>query len=282
MLRNSIQANRYAVSGIRNRLAKATHPLLPTLSIAGSGASFRVTHLPFRLPARDGCRWVPEVPQSNKMLVYHNNYNIVNTLTDSFYTMPTPFPSSIENQPAGAGALGTRMEAAAEALLRFRDEIIATLDRQVLELQQVHRALALPPPPMTCTPDAPVFEQAAEPTAAVTVKPKPSVFEGAPPFALEAAPSFTPVAASAPVAPVRPMSSLVPPAPVAAAPAALPPPTELVASIPAHAAVATVELESPSAVMPGPLFDPLLERATLDELNDALANAFATVSSRSR
>ena len=151
-------------------------------------------------------------------------------------------------------AFGSRMEAATEALLRVRDEVVTTLDRQVIELQQIHRALAYAPPPMLVTEDAPralIAEAAAVPTAG-----RPSLFEDAPRF---------PAMSLAPAAPVVQVAQVAPFAPMR----------------PQRVEVAVAPVEETGFSFPEAALDPMLERATLDELNDALASAFAMVSSRS-
>ena len=149
-------------------------------------------------------------------------------------------------------AFGSRMEAATEALLRVRDEVVTTLDRQVIELQQIHRALAYAPPPMLVTEDAPraLIAEAAPTTG------RPSLFEDAPRF---------PAMSLAPAAPVVQVAQVAPFAPMR----------------PQRVEVAVATVEETGFSFPEAALDPMLERATLDELNDALASAFAMVSSRS-
>ena len=186
-----------------------------------------------------------------------------------------------------AKALESRMEAAAEALLRVRDEVISALDRQVGEIQQLHRALASPPPPMVVVEDTPAstsqpppsivglagmdravfFEQAPAfaPAPTGTLK---SIIQASPPVVDSPAPCFAPVIAAAPA----PSSESLAPAPVNALPA-----TSLLDVVADASVPAALSGVSPSE----PNLDPFLERATLEELNDALASAFAMVSSRS-
>ena len=164
--------------------------------------------------------------------------------------MSAAISAPISGLQSGSIALGSRMEAATEALLRIRDEVVSSLDRQVVEMQQLHRALAYAPPPMTVTEDMPTT--AAMPTAASPPDHRPSFFEHAPNLVLASAPpniSHAPQSAAS-------RSQVV----------------EMV--------VATID--EPGMSLAEATLDPLLERATLEELNDALASAFAMVSSRSR
>lgn len=148
-------------------------------------------------------------------------------------------------------AFGTRMEAATEALLRVRDEVVATLDRQVTELQQIHRALAYAPPPMIVTEDCPrPLNGGAAPVPVVGS----SLFEQAPRQPNTRPAPATTVAQSTPCA-VTPAQQ--------------------------HAAVAVATMDEIGVPFQETTLDPMLERATLEELNNALASAFAMVSSRS-
>lgn len=200
-----------------------------------------------------------------------------------------------------AKALESRMDAAAEALLRVRDEVVAALDRQVVEIQQLHRALASPPPPMS------VVRDLEEQSAAALVEPSvthsavadlPAAFEKAPfPGSVSDA-GISPTVLSATVASPENMApqfaSFLPTmaastSSIAAAPAASPPSpissphsgvlARIVAQAPANTFLAAVNDEETLPAEPS--LDPFLERATLEELNDALASAFAMVSSRS-
>lgn len=148
-----------------------------------------------------------------------------------------------------AQALSARMEAATEALLRVRHEVVSALDQQVIEIQQLHRALASPPPPMVVTEDVPVAQslvQAAQPQAPSE---RFALFEQAP---VMAAPTGLLTAKKA---------------------------SKIVAQQ-GSSSMATVVQEA-ECVMTQATLDPFLERATLEELNDALASAFAMVSARS-
>lgn len=150
------------------------------------------------------------------------------------------------SQQAEVLALGSRLEVATEALLRAKDQVVAALDRQVLELQQLHRALAYAPIPVIVPENHPAPPRNGTPAI--------GLFEHAP--KVPAAPPPLPKAAIPPPRVVPPPPSLETPMPSAAA---IPGP---------HPA----PLEAP--------LDPTLERATLEELNEALASAFASVSSR--
>lgn len=157
-------------------------------------------------------------------------------------------PFHVSHQ-AEAVALGSRLEAATEALLRAKDQVIAALDRQVIELQQLHRALAYAPIPVV----------APEPQlpAPCNGVPAPHLFELAP--QLPATP------------PPLPKTTIQPPRPVVS--------TTVAADVPAPDAVNSRHPISQPTPVEATL-DPALERATLEELNEALASAFASVSSR--
>ena len=170
-------------------------------------------------------------------------------LIHNYSAMPVTFPISPGGLQVDASlAFGSRMEAATDALLRIRNEVVTTLDQQVIELRQIHRAFASAPPAMTVIEDKPSAMQAM-PSPSVD---KPSLFDHAPRMA--------------PV-PAGPASSLAPlPAPV---------PQRVVE-------VAVASVEQTRAPFEEATLDPMLEQATLEELNDALASAFAMVSSRAR
>ena len=165
--------------------------------------------------------------------------------------MSSQIPNQSVDLQAETMAFGSRMEAATEALLRIRNEVVTTLDRQVVELQQIHRALAFAPPPMTIVEEAPRPVAAAmAPVAAIE---RPSIFDNAPRMAV-----VPPAPAIQPERSVQPVVTL---------------------SQRAETNVAT--LEEVAIQFPEATLDPMLEQATLEELNDALASAFAMVSSRS-
>ncbi len=138
------------------------------------------------------------------------------------------------------------MEAAVEALIRIRQEVVATLDRQVGELQQIHRALASAPPRMVVTEDV---QQKAAFVSVTTGRLARTFFDHAPEFGVG---SFDGVDKGD-----RRSETTAHPEIYRTA---SPPPTE------------TPFINAP--------LDPMLEKATLEELNDALASAFALVSSR--
>ena len=183
---------------------------------------------------------------------------MITLLFNRISIMSVSFPNPTAGQQVEAAAFGSKMEAATEALLRIRDEIVITLDRQVMELQQMHRALSFAPPPMIVTDDTPRPSVAEAPPSSPSLA-KPSLFEDAPRL------PNVPVFAALPVA-VMQMS----PATAPMSQQTVPQPTSL--------AVATMEEVGIS--FDEPMIDPSLERATLDELNDALASAFAMVSLR--
>lgn len=185
-------------------------------------------------------------------------------------------------------ALESRIEAAAEALLRVRDEVISALDRQVGEIKQLHRVLANPPPPMVIIQDTPVMIPLPPPSpAALSVEERVALFEQPPAFVPAPTGTLRSIiqATSAVIEQTTPAHvSLMPGSPVAEPPAvavSFPTGIHQVASVQSFAA----------EISPSPLLaesspsetnlDPFLERATLEELNDALASAFAMVSSRS-
>lgn len=172
--------------------------------------------------------------------------------------MSVSFPNPTAGQQVEAAAFGSKMEAATEALLRIRDEIVVTLDRQVMELQQMHRALSFAPPPMIVTEDTPRLS-VAEASPYSSPLAKPSLFDDAPRL------PNVPVFAAHPASVMRASPATEPISQKTAAP-------------PSTMAVATMEEVGIS--FDEPMLDPSLERATLDELNDALASAFAMVSLR--
>ena len=145
-------------------------------------------------------------------------------------------------------ALSARMEAAAEALLRVRHEVVSALDHQVSEIQQLHRALASPPPPMVIVEDTAAAQslvQAVQPTA---TSERFALFEQAP---------------------------------VPVSPAGLPTGMKATGADMEQSPSSPVVVQEMECVMTEATLDPFLERATLEELNDALASAFAMVSARS-
>jgi hypothetical protein len=152
------------------------------------------------------------------------------------------FPSPPAQQASdAASAVGSRMEAATQALLQARNHVIAALDQQLAELQDIHRSLAYSPIPFV-------------------------VVEESPP--------------AAPIAPIHSISGVL--ASTSAAPSFPPPQVDASYMAAADSGLAPsfpplIPFE-PQAVENR--IDPVLERATLDELNAALANAFASVSGR--
>lgn len=255
---------------------------------------------------------------------------------------PTTLPPV--NLPPEVASLGSRIEAVTEALIRARDQVVAALDIQLIELQQLQHSLMRAPGPVTVVAEEPyvpslmlpetelppiavagsLFDQApilplptalAEPTTAIhppvippPVPDQPSAqVETAPliahyvppPPSLLSMPEVLPPAMPMMASPVatEPVAPPVAPMPAAAprALANLPPPrnnlsfctfkpTAQAAARPAHPLPAP-DLPTPMpAVAKVPLvearIDPTLEQATLEELNQALASAFSTVSRR--
>lgn len=140
---------------------------------------------------------------------------------------------------------GSRMEAATEALLRVRNEVISTIDHQVMELQMIHRAFAVAPASTII-----VEEDAPIESSSRSLWEGPSLFENPPKMPGEPG-----------VRPNSPLSSTLP------------------MKRPAVEAADSIA-EDPGALATETALDPVLEQATLEELNDALASAFALVSSR--
>lgn len=179
--------------------------------------------------------------------------------------MTSSFSNVAVCQQTEAVAFGSRMEAATQALLRIRDEVIATLDRQVVELRELHQTLASPPPPMVIA-DEPRPTPSAPLAAAAPPVRRHSLFEDAPRVAVQAIP---PVIAKGPLPSTAPLAH----------PPVMPLAPQQQPQYQEAPVVAVVEESSPS--FPGKMLDPLLEQATLEELNQALASAFAMMSARS-
>ncbi len=131
------------------------------------------------------------------------------------------------------------MEAATQALLQARNHVIAALDQQLAELQDIHRSLAYSPIPF--------------------------VVEESPPAPVTQMHSISGVLAATSAAPSFPAPQLNDSYMAAAASGIAPNFPPLIPFEPQQAENR---------------IDPVLERATLDELNAALANAFASVSGR--
>lgn len=159
-----------------------------------------------------------------------------------------PLSLSPVDLTSSAQALTARMEAAAEALLRVRHEVVSALDHQVSEIQQLHRALASPPPPMVLVDDVSASRYPSPPAVGAPVLERSPLFEHAPDV----------VTATGPLTATKTMEPVKEPA-----------------------AVCAVAALAPEAPLMETSLDPVLERATLEELNDALASAFAMVSARS-
>lgn len=178
--------------------------------------------------------------------------------------MTSSFSNVAVCQQTEAVAFGSRMEAATQALLRIRDEVIATLDRQVVELRELHQTLASPPPPMVISDDQLQIPPAPL-AAALPPARRHSLFEDAPRVAVQAVPPV----AKAPVPSTAPLA----PAPVMQATPQFQPQYQ--------AAQVVAIAEEPSDSFSEKMLDPMLEQATLEELNQALASAFAMMSARS-
>ncbi len=189
----------------------------------------------------------------------------------STFSPPSHLGHDVEN-----AAIGSRLEAATQAIIRARNQVVSTLEQQVAELQQIYRALAYAPAPQV------VPEQVSSAVGAVS--PVAPLFNMAPqitpPPSQEALSPFAPAAAAEPPPMPRPQTialrSIVNPPQQSAT---LPPPRPVV-TLPVPRSVPA----APQFLSPPPMhhtaLDPSLEQATLDELNDALANAFASVSLR--
>jgi hypothetical protein len=188
--------------------------------------------------------------KQGKTLEFHNNQNMVRLLISSFSTMSALFPTQSAGLHLEAMPVGSRVQAATEALLRIREEVVTSLDRQVTELRHIHRALASAPAPAVL---AETMPRAVVPAPAAAA---PSFFDNAPRIptaqfaSLATAFQATLPASSAPVHPQR-------------------------------SEVAFATAQSVGVRLSESTLDPMFESATLEELNDALANAFAMVSSRS-
>ena len=164
--------------------------------------------------------------------------------------MSALFPTQTTGHHLEAMPVGSRVQAATEALLRIREEVVTSLDRQVTEMRQIHHVLASAPAPAVVA--APMHQPLVSAPAASV----PSFFDNAPRI------------------PNAQFASLA-----TAFQATLPTP-----SAPIHPQRSEVAFATAQAVgvrLSESTLDPMLESATLDELNDALANAFAMVSSRS-
>jgi hypothetical protein len=164
--------------------------------------------------------------------------------------MSASFPTQTAGHHLEAMPVGSRVQAATEALLRIREEVITTLDRQVTELQQIHRALACAPAPTVVAQAVPRPVMPAPPAS------MPSFFENAPRI------------------PNVQFASLA-----SALQASLPTPSAPM--YPQRSEVAFATAQAVGVRLSESTLDPMLESATLEELNDALASAFASVSSRS-
>jgi hypothetical protein len=190
--------------------------------------------------------------KQGKTLEFHNNQNMVRLLISSFSTMSALFPTQTTGHHLEAMPVGSRVQVATEALLRIREEVVTSLDRQVTELRHIHRALSSAPAPAVLAETMP---------RAVVPAPAPAA----------AAPSFFD---NAPRIPTAQFASLA---------------TSFQATLPASSApvhpqrseVAFATAQSVGVRLSESTLDPMFESATLEELNDALANAFAMVSSRS-
>jgi hypothetical protein len=132
------------------------------------------------------------------------------------------------------------MEAATQALLHARNHVIAALDQQLAELQDIHRSLAYSPIPF-------VVVEESHPAPATPMHSISGVLA-----ATSAAPSF----------PAPQMNDSY----MAAAASGIAP--NFPPLIPFEPQLAENRI------------DPVLEQATLEELNAALASAFASVSGR--
>jgi hypothetical protein len=190
--------------------------------------------------------------------------------------MPAASTSPSDSVRARLESLSMRLDAATDNLLQTRDLLIRHLENQLLQLQEVRSALHEAAEESsrwaaeTATPTpAPEPAPAIKPTAKLTLE---SLF--AP---LNASPR------AAPPAPPAPPEEPAAPPPVInaevifeAEPAthwdtlASEPPASSAVALQPDTAVASVSHE----------IDPALEKATLDELNEALTRAFAQIANR--
>lgn len=205
------------------------------------------------------------------------------------------YPNSSQAGPeVMAMAFGSRLQAATDTLLRAREQVLSVIDRQVLELQQIHRALSYVPPAPAA---APVAEQLAAPVfAAQPAAPLPPPSLPVPQQPAGVQPPPLPKASAVPMTslfeqPPHQPQVLPPPIP-RSQPTHMPLPSPQMPAPPSRLATSALSpLTRPLAVAPASpsriesalnhsSLDPSLERATLEELNDALASAFAVVSQR--
>lgn len=158
--------------------------------------------------------------------------------------------------------LHAQLAAAAEALLKTRDQVIEALDHHLQELDMLRSALSNSDKPLLSTAPAPALP--AEPAIPLQV---PQYFEQPPQPAAPVMPLLTQVLwpTKQPGAEAAPMRAPAP-APVA----------QPLASPPSSPLVAYTSLQSNSSR--DLTMDPNLEKATLEELNAALAYAFSHVS----
>ncbi len=197
-----------------------------------------------------------------------------------------------------AMAFGSRLQAATETLLRAREQVLSVIDRQVLELQQMHRALTYVPtapasPPTAEPPAALLFS--GQPVAPIPPPPMPQAQQPAPVAQQAVPPPLPPPKQPAPMTSLfeqPPHQQLIPPPPLPRPQQTQIPLPQPAMPVPVRLATAALSpLTRPLAVAPASpsriesalnqsSLDPSLEKATLEELNDALASAFAVVSRR--
>ena len=165
-------------------------------------------------------------------------------------------PAAGHNSPAAPLNLNARLEAATEALLKTRDQVIEALDHHLNELDLLRRALSNPDRPL------------------LTVVPGPAAV----------LPSYTPAPTPAPIFADRAAPPPMPAIPMmtqvlwpSKSPIAEPPPAAQQARVPVSSPLVAYSALQNSAAQDMTVA-PDLEKATLEELNAALAYAFSHVS----
>lgn len=170
-------------------------------------------------------------------------------------TKPSPVSSAGASTAAVAPLnLHARLEAATEALLKTRDQVIAALDHHLSELDTLRRSLAQAEKPLAASP---------LPGSSAAAVEAPRYFDRAP----------------QPIEPNMPMLTQVlwpskHAEPAVAVPARVSEPPAV--TTPSSPLVAYTSMES--STCREVTMDPELEKATLEELNTALAYAFSHVS----
>jgi len=202
--------------------------------------------------------------------------------------MSTSTTTLAESVQSRLESISMRLDAATDNLLQTRDLLIRNLEHQMLQLQEVRSALheaaletcqwaeqTAAPSPSPVAAVAPPLQPAIKPMGELTLE---SLF--AP---LNAVPrSAPPMAAPEPVVEAAPFvnAEVI----FESEPAGQWEPASPEKARPAEAAGATVIEVKPAAYASGSSLsneiDPALEKATLDELNEALTRAFAQIANR--